>query len=509
MRAAVFACILMLGSSLAATPADANWLTKIIGTAEHAGSKAARHGVGALDNVTAHIKALPHRADSYALAATATPEGHWRFVNKAGETFTAASPKELRRAFAILAPETVSAESKLALYLTEDTVFRRQAGLKDLPKGAALHVVMDKEAYRLIRKPEGAGERLFAEVRPNLVVELADRRFFDEAVFQLARPLNKANIRVIALEPGGPASFAGAPRIDAATGRAVTDAIDPDRFRHAMSGIRRQTALVTGRLEGELFYFKPASGPERSLLIKDLMAAAEAADVNLIVLKSASARQPGTRNWLWQRAEVRGLNAALERANLSDFLNALGGDAGRMIVSATPRGALRTTLDIKPARDLPGGPSPSPITDAFVDVISDLAGRVITSGVEANMVNRERQRELDDRVIPGIPSYIQFGYLGFFIVGLFGLPVARSWWQRLWPVEQRGNYDSAFGYWAAKGVRAGLLLVLFAPLVSVASAPTQAALGLWRVVLAAWNVIVLLWRGITWPLRKLTRAERA
>lgn len=509
MRAAVFACILMLGSSFAATPVDANWLTKIIGTAEHAGSKAARHSVGALDNVAAHIKGLPHRADSHALAATATPEGHWRFVNKAGETFTAASPEELRRAFAVLAPETAAAESKLALYLTEDTVFRHQAGLKDLPKGATLHVVMDKEAYRLIRKPEGAGERLFAEVRPNLVVELADRRLFDEAVFQLARPLKKANIRVVSLEPGGPASFAGALRIESTTGRAVTDAIDPDRFRHAMSGIRRQTALVTGRLEGELFYFKPASGPERSLLIKDLTTAAEAADVNLIVLKSASARQPGTRNWLWQRAEVRGLDQALERATLSDFLDALGRGTGRMTVSAAPHGSLRTTLDIKPTRDLPGGGSPSPITDAFVDIASDLAGRVVTSGVEASMVGQERQRELDNRLLPGIPSHIQFGYLGFFIVGLFGLPVARAWWQRLWPVERRGHYAGAFGYWAAQCVRAGLLLVIFAPLVSVASAPVQVALGLWRVVLAAKNVTVLLWRGLTWPLRKLIGAERA
>jgi hypothetical protein len=507
MRAIALLCSLLIACSLLGAPAEANWLTRLISSAEHAGSKAVRHGTGALDNMAGYIKALPHRPDSHALAAAATPEGHWRIVNKSGETFTAASPEELRRAFAVLAPEAAGAESRLALYLTEETVFRQQASLKDLPKGATLHVVIDKEAYRLIRKSEASGERLFAEVRPNLVVELSHRGLFDEAVFQLARPLKKANIRVIALQPGGPATFSVSPRLESATGRAVTDVIDPDRLRYAMSTIRGQTALVTGRLEGELIYFKPASGPERSLLIKDLTAAAEAADVNLIILKSSSARQPGTRNWLWLRAEVKGLSQALDRATLSDFLSALAGD-GRMVVTATPRGPLRTTLDVRPARDLPGGSS-SPISDAFADIVSDLAGRVVTSGVEASMVGGDRQRELDSRLLPGIPSQIQFGYLGLLILGLFGLPVARGWWQRLWPDERREEYGGTVGYWAAKLSRSGLLLLVFAPLIAIASAPAQALLGLWRAVLTVRYVIVLLWRGITWPIRKATGVERA
>ena len=207
-----------------------------------------------------------------------------------------------------------------------------------------------KTAYPLLRRPGAAGERLLAQVRPHLLVELGDPGLFHEALFQLARPLKAAGIRVIALEPGGPGLLARAPRIDAASGRALTDAIDPDRLRHALAPLRGQTALVTGRVDGELLYFRPASGPERSLLLRDLTAAAEAADVNLVILKSAAPRQPGARNWLWQRAEVRGLDAALQRADLGDFLDALGASGGRMTVAATPQGALRTTppLEVRP-----------------------------------------------------------------------------------------------------------------------------------------------------------------
>lgn len=487
-------------------PVEAGWLSKIIGAADHAGGRAVRHGVGSLDNVAAHIKALPHKPDSHALAVGATPEGHWRFTNRAGETITAASPEELRRALAIVAPEAAGAEGKLALYLAEDTVFRHRALLKDLPKDATLHVLADRRAYRLVRQGAGSSERLFAEVRPNVLADLTEPKAFAETMFQLTRPLDRSRMRAIALDPGNPAGIARYPSIDAATGRAALDVVDPANLVRSMPALRGQTAVVTGRLDGDLLHFKPASGTERSLVVRDLMAAAEAADVNLVILRSQSARQPVGRNWLWLRHEVRGLDSALGRTDVSDFLDALG---ERIVVSAHPIDASRTRLIATRMSDLPSGPVPTPITDAVVDVVSDLAGRILTSGVEANVRSQERQRELDDRIVPGIPSQIQFGFLALFVFGLFGLPVARGWWARVWPAEQRSEYGSVLGYWAAKGVRGVVLLLLFAPLVAVASVPIQAVKSAWSAVVSVWTVLVLVWRGVTWPVRRLFRAADA
>jgi hypothetical protein len=152
--------------------------------------------------------------------------------------------------------------------------------------------------------------------------------------------------------------------------------------------------------------------------------------------------------------------------------------------------------------DLSSGPVPTPITDAMVDVVSDLAGRILTSGVEANVRSQERQRELDDRITPGIPSVIQFGYLALFVFGLFGLPVSRGWWGRVWPAEQRAEYGSAIGYWAARAVRSVTLILLFAPLVAVASVPVQA-------IRSAWNTVVSVWNILTWPVRKIAGATGA
>jgi hypothetical protein len=92
----------LLLASLCAT-AQAGWLTRIAGSAEHGAARTVRKGA-AIDHVTAHLKALPDRPDGIALAAQATQEGHWRFVNKAGETFTAGTPDELKRVASVLLP---------------------------------------------------------------------------------------------------------------------------------------------------------------------------------------------------------------------------------------------------------------------------------------------------------------------------------------------------------------------------------------------------------------------
>ncbi|HEY5829221.1 MAG TPA: hypothetical protein VIV01_12740, partial [Hyphomicrobiaceae bacterium] len=256
-----------------AQPTHANWLGKVIGAAEQSGARAGKHGLGALDNAVAHVRSLPAKADGAILAAQATQEGHWRFVNRAGETFTAGTPEELKRVIAVLLPDA-KPDVRLSLYLTEETIFQNRAALKDLPKGSELYVVANKEAYRILKHGEGAAERLYAQVRPSLVVEMGERKAFDEAVWQLARPLKAANVRVLALEPGGPPRLASTPRIDPATKRTLVDTVDPASLPAALGTVRGQTLLVTGRVEGRVLYVQPSSGPEKSLLLPDLFRAA-------------------------------------------------------------------------------------------------------------------------------------------------------------------------------------------------------------------------------------------
>jgi len=467
-----------------AAPASADWLGSLIGTAQRVVRQLPRSDARALAAVAAHIKTLAAKPEATALAAQATPEGHWRFVNSAGETITAGTPQEMKRVVSLLVPDA-KPEARLILYLTEDTVFARRAALKDLPRGAELNVFAGDESYRILRRSEGAGERLFAEIRANLVVELSDQQQFAEAAWQLARPLDKANIRVLALEPGSAPRLPSAPRLDAASRTPLIDSIEPTSLAAALGAVRGQTVLVTGRIEGRLLHFKAASGPDRSLLVNDVFSAAEQADVNLIVLHaSATPRQPGGRNWLWQKVEVKGLQEALQRPRVADFYNALAAPNSRFAVSAKPAGASRTLLQFTPAPDLPRPPASRPIGDILSDAAASLTGRVITAGVEANVRSAELQRDIDWRLLTGVPANVQIGYLVLVLIGLLGVPRSRLWWQRLWPNENAAEYAGRSGYWAARLVREATFVVVFLPLTAPVSAPLNLGRQIWDTLTA-------------------------
>jgi len=478
--------------AVAAPAAPANWLTRLAREAGEAGSGAAtragRYGVGALDQAAAHIKALPTAGKGAVLAAHATPEGHWKFVNREGEVFTAGTPDELSRAVPTLAPQVANG-GKLALYLTENTVFKERALLKDLPEGAALHMVVGRDSYPLVRTA-GSDGALFAEVRPHLRVALEDAGLFEEGIAQLERPLSRASIRTLALEPGGPGDLASTPRLETGTRAALVDPIDPAQLARALRSVRGQTVLVTGRVEDNLLRFRPESGPEQSLKILEVIRAAKDADVNLVILHAPVPRQPGGRNWLWQRIAVGGLDDALKRATFGDFLDALGASRGSFRVTVARDGGGRVVI-----RAAPEGTAAEPITGVVGEwvtgAVSQITGEVVTSAVEMYARDEARQKELDRRIVPFIPSDYQIAYLVGLVAGVMGWPVARGWWQRLWPGEQRAEYQGALGYRAAQTARFLAFFFVFLPIVGVPAA-------LVALILQLYGLAMLPFRFLRW-----------
>lgn len=459
---------------IACTPASANWLTALTKGA----GKAAHHidpHLGPIGRAAGHLSELPSGAKSAALAAHATPEGHWQFINKEGQAFTAGTPDEMSRVAAALLPEAGS-QGKLALYLSEDSVFANRQALDGLPREAELHVVSEKGAFPLIRTKDGA---IAAQLRPNVKIALAEKGAFDDAVNFLTKPLNKSNIRTLGLQPGEAKHLSSAPKVDPATKTPLVDTIDPDGLEHALSSIRGQTALVVGRIDGKTIVFKPASGPEITRDLDGLLNAAHSNDVNLVILQADTPLQPGGRNWLWQKIEIGGFSDAMSQSTFADFLNALAAKRGPMQITAA-NGADRVRLSVV----ADAGGAVQGVQESLGQLVADVTGEIATKAIEIQARDELRDKELDTRFIPGIPSYVQIPYIVAILFGLFAWDVSRSWWRRIWAPPPRVEGEGRLMR-VLKGVPNFLTYLLaFLPVTGPFAFLVHAAVQLWAMVTA-------------------------
>jgi hypothetical protein len=467
---------------LLASAAIALWLGGSRGLAQQDGGAGAvpRHASAALEHAARYMMALPRRPDSVALAAQGTQEGHWRFVNRAGEMLTVGTPDEMKRVISVLYPQA-KPNARILLYVTDDTVFRHRATLGALPASAELNMVVRGRSYRLRRDGSHAG-RLFAEVRANLAVEPREARLFEEVLWHVARPLRDARVRVLALEPGGPRALAAWPRIDPATRRAAVDVIDPAHVAGAMHAVAGQMLVVVGRVEGDVLRVRSTKEAEHSTPIAELFKAAADADVNLILLQTASTpRQPAGRHALWQSPRSPDADAELQNAQIADLLSGMAGRGRRLTVVASAAGE-RTVLEMAASADSPGLVPARSAADRLSGLVGEITAGGAVTGMQVGLLGAERQRELDRQFLAGIAAALQTGYIAAVVLGLMGLPVARAWWGRVWPRESASEYAGRGGYWAACAVRGLAFLLLFVPIVAAAAAPlTLSRLGrTWR-----------------------------
>jgi hypothetical protein len=477
----------------AASRADANWLSRILRHADDAHPTRIGKGVvGSLDEVGLHLKSLPGTARGRTIAVDATNEGHWRLRNADGETFTAATPEEFKRGAQLLAPMKAGEAAGHIFMLTANAVFRHSAQIKALPRESELKVLFDGQVLGLVRRRVDGAERYYLDAGGGVHVPITTRAYVHEALWQLARPVDLADLRVLALEPGATTLLRRSRAGGSDAARLASEAVDPERLPHMMSAVARGTIVITGRVAGPMLHYHPSSGPERTLMLDTLRKAAAASDVNLVVVHAASARQPGTRNWLWQRVDLTRL-APPAKPTLADLVRQLT-DGTPVEVQVQALGPRRATLVFS---NLAGGGHgwTAPVGDAWRDIATEVTGTIVAGGLQLDLRSREHQRELDDRIIPGIPAGVQFAYIGFWVLGLFGVLVAHGWWQRIWPLEARADYPRRGGYWAARIVRQAVFVMIFMPVVAIVSAPVALLQSVWQQVRALYAIISRPFRG--------------
>ena len=189
------------------------------------GGRGRRQGSGKLGSARSgqcgglRIAKLPATGKGLALAAHATPEGHWTFVNRQRRGLHGRDARgDGARDRECWSPDAAP-DGKLTLYLSEDTVFEQRGALDGSAAGCG--APSRRRPARPIAWPaRDAGQpiRFLAEVRPQPHRRTRRAaRCSTKPCSTSAGRLNRSNIRVLALEPGGPKTLSSVPSYDPAT----------------------------------------------------------------------------------------------------------------------------------------------------------------------------------------------------------------------------------------------------------------------------------------------------
>ena len=450
-------------------PASAHWLSElgeIAATAGRTGGRLARE-IPALEDAMRVISKLPAEAKAGAVAAEALPDGAWRFQTATGEVVTATSPEGVKGALTALVPDAESAGSKsLTFYIGEDGLLAHPEALAALPQEAGVQITLGETSYPLLRQGSGDAVRMFAEINPSLIVEIKDRGLLDQVVWQMQRPLGRSGVRVLALDAAGPKSL---PTVVARTAGdpLAAERIDPHALASALASMPGQTIIVSGAIEGDVLRF--GAGASDSILTAELTRAAEAGDVNLLLLDTGTPKQPGETTWLFQTRAVAGLDEAMAKATFGDFLGVLGQSQGRLAIDAGWGERGHSRLSATPAAsDAPaasgetGAASGWSLLKDAADLSQLASGHVLPKSVSASLNDRDTQWDRDHRLIPFLPAWLQAYYAIEMLFGLVAFPETRLWWRFL---LRRTSFGRQPMTWPRRIGSEIVYLLMFTPLV--------------------------------------------
>ena len=468
-----------IAASATLTSTDAGWLSRITKEASEAAGDATRRIDGDADGIARHVGKLPAGKGPETIGLIPVDGGHWTLVNKQGEVFTAASKAEFERGLRVLGPEAANGTAPLALLIGAKAALQARTRLDQLPASLRLSIKVGDRAVPLVKRRLAGRTQWVAAVHPNVLIPLGNGNAFEEAIWQISRRIEPSAIRVIALTDAPAAALPRVARHRTGSRALAAEAISATNLAEALPALRGQTAVLSGRVSGDVLTYRTARGVEKTLDLAPIRAAARDHDINLVILQSSTPRQPGSLNWLWQRTEVDGLSDALRRTSVGEFLDAVAKSNAPLVVTAGNSKSGRTMLKAEPFQGLTSSGVGGVVDTTVAEIFSETIGTVIARGMQADLVSSERQKELDLRLVPGVPSSFQFGYLAAVVMGLIGLVPARSWWFKLWPPERRADYGGAFGYQTARAVRLGVFALVFLPLVGFPAFVSAIALKIW------------------------------
>jgi len=314
-----------------------------------------------------------------------------------------------------LTPQGAALLKQVELIVSEIDVNRLEHIVRDAIKasGKPAFVVSENGTVgRLVVRATPTGETLLMEKYPGIFIRAGERSA--ELSWALERPFQNDKIRVVSLmDPSDADELA---RLDKVVGEyhIPVGSHTPSEAVHQIRSQREKTVFVVGHVEKDKFIVRDSAGQIKSeISFSELEDAAEKADASLFLLGCSAAACSTTSAFIDPVNALRvadGLKDAISRATLGDALSALS-TAGDIVVSSKVVHSARVMLFAEQKALL-------------VDKRIESSYRVL----KLTTVGRERAEELADRIVPYIPSWVQYPYfVGAFFLIFSARGIVREW----------------------------------------------------------------------------------
>jgi hypothetical protein len=130
-----------------------------------------------------------------------------------------------------------------------------------------------------------------------------------------------------------------------------------------------------------------------------------------------------------------------------------------------------------------------------LDMVQHLPVHLLLKSTTLHGPDEARSRELDDRIVPHVPSWIQFYFIFSAILGVVALQTSWRLWKKMWAISPRREYRHLLFFLLLWPLHRLLFFVLFIPMLG----------GFSFVWLILWSIYrmfnFLLFRPVRWAYR--------
>ena len=308
-----------------------------------------------------------------------------------------------------------------------------------------------------------------------------------DGLWMLQRPSFGRGVRFIQFENG---STSPLPSTRYASSMGV-ESIGTDQLIPSMRALKNQTVVLSGRvINGHLQMGEKGS---IGMPVQKIVQAANDNDIRLVILESDKP------NHILKEVSHSMEKALKDDSNLydtaGDFFNHLRVPNSTKMLELY---SIRSGENQIAVQWIAGKIESTSSSASFsTELLKHIPAHLLLQSTRIYVPDRERSRELDSRIIPGINSWVQFyviisAILGFIVPGT-------SWklWRKVWARDRRSEHQNIMVFllsWLAHRI---LFLVLFIPILGSLS-------FLWLILSSIYKVInFILFRPTRWVFQKV------